>query len=84
MTELGFGDRAGEATELAQLADGNPLFIEQLVAALAGTGESEAALPTTIRELIAARLDALPGSERSVCSTLPWRERCSGAARSSE
>ena len=66
LTELGFGERAGEATELAQLADGNPLFIEQLVAALAETGETEAALPTTIRELIAARLDALPPSERSV------------------
>ena len=66
LTELGFGERAGEATEVAQLADGNPLFIEQLVAALAETGETEAALPTTIRELIAARLDALPSSERSV------------------
>jgi len=66
LTELGFGERAGEAMEVAQLADGNPLFIEQLVAALAETGETEAALPTTIRELIAARLDALPPSERSV------------------
>jgi class 3 adenylate cyclase len=66
LTELGFAERAGEATEVAQLADGNPLFIEQLVAALAETGETEAALPTTIRELIAARLDALPPSERSV------------------
>jgi class 3 adenylate cyclase len=66
LTELGFGERAGAATELAQLADGNPLFIEQLVGALTETGETEAALPTTIRELIAARLDALPASERSV------------------
>ena len=66
LTELGFGERAGEAMELAQLADGNPLFIEQLVAALAETGESEASLPTTIRELIAARLDALPANERAV------------------
>jgi predicted ATPase len=66
VSELGVGDRAGEATELAQLADGNPLFIEQLVAALAETGEPEASLPTTIRELIAARLDALPPRERSV------------------
>jgi class 3 adenylate cyclase len=66
LTELGISERSGEAMELAQLADGNPLFIEQLVAALAETGETEAALPTTIRELIAARLDALPPSERSV------------------
>ncbi len=66
LTELGYGERAGEAMELAQLADGNPLFIEQLVGAFAETGESEASLPTTIRELIAARLDALPASERAV------------------
>ena len=33
---------------------------------MAETGEPEASLPTTIRELIAARLDALPASERSV------------------
>jgi class 3 adenylate cyclase len=66
LTELGVGDRSGEATELAQLADGNPLFIEQLVAAVAETGEPEASLPTTIRELIAARLDALPAAERTV------------------
>ena len=70
--------------ELAQLADGNPLFIEQLVAALAETGETEAALPTTIRELIAARLDALPPANGRSCSTRRWPEKCSGAARSSE
>ena len=29
-------ERSGEALELAQLADGNPLFIEQLVAARRG------------------------------------------------
>jgi hypothetical protein len=66
LAELGVSERSGEAMELAQLADGNPLFIEQLVAAVAETGEPEASLPTTIRELIAARLDALPSTERTV------------------
>ena len=54
------------ATVLAFLAGGNPLFIEQLAAALAETGEVPTSLPTTIRGIIAARLDALPAAEREV------------------
>jgi class 3 adenylate cyclase len=55
------------AAELAQTAAGNPLFIEQLAARLFETSElGSAALPTTIRGLVAARLDALPPAERSV------------------
>jgi len=48
-------------------AEGNPLFIEELVASVLErrdlAGET---LPTTIRELVSARLDALPASERTV------------------
>lgn len=55
------------AAELAQTAAGNPLFIEQLAATLFETSSTGAtSLPTTIRGLIAARLDALPPAERSV------------------
>jgi predicted ATPase len=54
------------AADLASVAAGNPLFIEQLAAALAESGDPDAALPTTIRGIIAARLDALPPAERSV------------------
>jgi class 3 adenylate cyclase len=54
------------AADLATVAAGNPLFIEQLAAALAESGDPDAALPTTIRGIIAARFDALPPSERSV------------------
>jgi class 3 adenylate cyclase len=55
------------AAELAQTAAGNPLFIEQLAATLFETSAAGAAsLPTTIRGLIAARLDALPPAERSL------------------
>ena len=54
------------AADLAAIADGNPLFIEQLAAALAESGDPSAPLPTTVREIIAARLDALPPRERAV------------------
>ncbi len=52
---------------LVQAAEGNPLFIEELAAATAERPASAGQqLPTTIRELVSARLDALPGAERGV------------------
>ncbi|HET8528284.1 MAG TPA: AAA family ATPase [Gaiellaceae bacterium] len=55
------------AADVVQTAAGNPLFIEQLSARLFETaGADEGPLPTTIRALVAARLDALPPAERSV------------------
>ncbi len=57
---------AERASELVQTAAGNPLFIEQLAAALFETSDDAPSLPTTIRGLVSARLDALPGAERSV------------------
>jgi len=53
------------AAQVADAAEGNPLFIEQLAAVLSERGEQES-LPTTIRGLVAARLDALPADEREV------------------
>jgi class 3 adenylate cyclase len=59
--------REERATELAATAAGNPLFIEQLAATLTETSASfTQELPTTVRGLVAARLDALPHGERSV------------------
>ena len=62
-------ERAGEASEPAdavvRTADGNPLFIEELVASLAERTTTDV-LPTTIRAIISARLDGLPAAERSV------------------
>jgi class 3 adenylate cyclase len=56
-----------KASQVAEAAEGNPLFIEQLAAVLIERGPAEAdALPTTIRGLVSARLDALPGGERDV------------------
>jgi predicted ATPase len=66
LADAGAAGGTERAADLAAAADGNPLFIEQLVAALAESGNPYAAMPTTIRELIAARLDALPPTERAV------------------
>lgn len=52
---------------VADTAEGNPLFIEELAASIAevSTAATEN-LPTTIRELVSARIDALPPTERRV------------------
>ncbi|HET8751849.1 MAG TPA: AAA family ATPase [Gaiellaceae bacterium] len=56
-----------KAAQVAESAEGNPLFIEQLAAVLSERGsDAPDSLPTTIRGLVAARLDALPADERDV------------------
>jgi class 3 adenylate cyclase len=56
-----------QAELLATTAEGNPLFIEELTAGVAErtTGPAQE-LPTSIRGIISARLDALPPAERQV------------------
>ena len=54
-----------DAARLAETAEGNPLFIEQLAATMSETS-SAGSLPTTIRGIVAARLDALPAAERAL------------------
>lgn len=62
----------GEADDQAvagivQVAEGNPLFIEELVAAVAErSAPAEGEVPSSIRGIIAARLDAIPALERSL------------------
>jgi class 3 adenylate cyclase len=52
------------ADEVVRIAEGNPLFIEQLAATI---GEmSGGTLPTGIRALVAPRLDVLPARERAL------------------
>jgi len=51
---------------IAEAAEGNPLFVEQMVAMLAGTEGSADVVPPTIQALLAARLDRLEPLERSV------------------
>ena len=46
-------------------AEGNPLFVEQLLAAVTESGDARD-LPPTIHALLAARLDGLPAEERDV------------------
>jgi class 3 adenylate cyclase len=58
---LGDTDRVDE---VIRVAEGNPLFIEQLAATIDETASG--ALPTSVRALLAARLDALPGPERTL------------------
>jgi predicted ATPase len=53
-----------QADEVLGLAEGNPLFIEQLAASIGEVAPGR--LPTTIREIVAARLDALPRGERAL------------------
>ncbi len=51
---------------VARTGEGNPLFIEELAAAaIERPSSSGQSLPTTIRELISARLDGLPHDERT-------------------
>ena len=58
---------AGEAEAVARAAEGNPLFIEELAASLGEKSTVDAGqLPTSVRAIVAARLDALPPEERSV------------------
>jgi class 3 adenylate cyclase len=58
---LGDSDRVND---VIRVAEGNPLFIEQLVATIDETASGM--LPTSVRALVAARLDALPRPERAL------------------
>ncbi len=56
--------RSDRVDDVIRVAEGNPLFIEQLVATIDETAAG--ALPTSVRGLVAARLDALPRPERAL------------------
>lgn len=62
---------AGTATSpeavsrIVEVAGGNPLFLEELTAAMV-EGLDDSALPTTVRAAIASRVDALDAGQRSV------------------
>jgi tetratricopeptide (TPR) repeat protein len=65
--ELLAGARLDDATRvrISDAAEGNPLFVEQLLALLVEGGDPEH-VPPTIQALLAARLDSLPDEEREV------------------
>jgi len=65
-------------SRISATAEGNPLFLEQLLAlhAEAGVPEGELAIPPTIQALLAARLDRLGPGERAVveCAAVVGKE----------
>jgi class 3 adenylate cyclase/tetratricopeptide (TPR) repeat protein len=62
---LGNGLDEAFRKRILEAADGNPLFVEEMVAMAAEEG-GEIAVPPTIQALLAARLDQLEPSERGV------------------
>jgi class 3 adenylate cyclase/tetratricopeptide (TPR) repeat protein len=62
---LGHFDEA-LAARVRDAAEGNPLFIEQMVALVQESGNGDVTVPPTIQALLAARLDQLEPSERAV------------------
>ena len=66
---------AGQIRKLVGAADGNPLFLEQLVA-LNADSSGDLIVPPTIQALLAARIDRLELSERQVleCASVEGRE----------
>jgi class 3 adenylate cyclase/tetratricopeptide (TPR) repeat protein len=61
------GDVALDAAlqqRIRDTADGNPLFVEQMLALLRESGASDVSVPPSIHALLAARVDQLPPEER--------------------
>ncbi|MGH3128893.1 MAG: BTAD domain-containing putative transcriptional regulator, partial [Gaiellaceae bacterium] len=57
---------SNQRNRIAEAAEGNPLFVEQLLALAFEGGLAERPLPETIQVLLAARLDRLGPGERAV------------------
>ncbi|MDA0179965.1 AAA family ATPase [Solirubrobacter phytolaccae] len=57
---------AEQRTGVLHAAEGNPLFLEQLVALAAETGAASTALPATVQAVLGERVDALTPAEREV------------------
>ena len=77
---LGGGVGADERERILAGAEGNPLFVEQMLA-LAVEGGPREAIPPSIQALLAARLDRLEAGERSVLerAAVVGREFTAGA-----
>jgi class 3 adenylate cyclase/tetratricopeptide (TPR) repeat protein len=60
----GATERAFDVARLVEVAGGNPLFLEELAASVVELGDSDD-LPVTVREAIAARIDAMPADVRT-------------------
>jgi class 3 adenylate cyclase/tetratricopeptide (TPR) repeat protein len=82
LTELGGADEALRA-KILQGAEGNPLFVEEMLALVHKAGSAEVEVPPTIQALLAARLDQLDPSERGVleCGSVEGRVFHRGAVQ---
>jgi class 3 adenylate cyclase/tetratricopeptide (TPR) repeat protein len=56
----------GLRERIREAAEGNPLFVEEMVALAKESGDGNVTVPPTIQALLAARLDQLDPSERGV------------------
>ena len=65
LDELG-GVEPGLRERIAAAAEGNPLFLEEMLALIWASGDGEISVPPTIQALLAARLDQLNPAERAV------------------
>ena len=65
LDELG-GVEPGLRQRIATAAEGNPLFLEEMLALVRASGDGEISVPPTIQALLAARLDQLDPAERAV------------------
>jgi len=63
---IGGGLDAGLAARIRAAAEGNPLFVEEMVAMVEEAGAEEIIVPPTVHALLAARLDQLDPAERGV------------------
>ena len=61
---LGADGDGRDRERIVDVAGGNPLFLEELAASVVELGGDEA-LPVTVREAIAARIDAMPSEVRT-------------------
>jgi len=68
---------------IQEAAEGNPLFVEEMIALLQESGNDDVAVPPTIQALLAARLDQLDPRERNVlqCGAVEGRTFHEGAVR---
>jgi tetratricopeptide (TPR) repeat protein len=55
-----------QRVRIVEAAEGNPLFVEQLVAMQREHGDEALAIPLTLQALLAARIDGLAPQERAV------------------
>ncbi|MGH3062830.1 MAG: adenylate/guanylate cyclase domain-containing protein [Gaiellaceae bacterium] len=66
----------GTKERIAAAAEGNPLFVEEMLAMVADGSDGELAVPPTIQALLAARLDRLTPDERTAveCAAVQGQE----------